>query len=129
MRGSGVCFIAAATFLTALGLTAAAWTRTRAVSPSICGASASTSSRTDGSPKLLKRIARMVCSFWDIDFTKRRISAQKWLESPLEGSYVSENWKYGRKPGNVMAGGIGDIELFCAVVEAGGISAAARHLD
>jgi DNA-binding transcriptional LysR family regulator len=28
-----------------------------------------------------------------------------------------------------MADGIGDIELFCAVVEAGGISAAARHLD
>jgi DNA-binding transcriptional LysR family regulator len=28
-----------------------------------------------------------------------------------------------------MADGIGDIELFCAIVEAGGISAAARHLD
>lgn len=28
-----------------------------------------------------------------------------------------------------MADGIGDIELFCAIAEAGGISAAARHLD
>ena len=27
-----------------------------------------------------------------------------------------------------MADGIGDIELFCAIAEAGGISAAARHL-
>jgi DNA-binding transcriptional LysR family regulator len=59
------------------------------------------------------------------DIVTERIVAQKRLESRSEGSYASEN----RKHGAGMADGIGDIELFCAVAEAGGISAGARQLE
>jgi hypothetical protein len=63
VRGSVVCFIAPATFLTSLGLIEAAMTRTSAVVSLTLGAGISASSRTEGSPKALNCIARIICSF------------------------------------------------------------------
>jgi hypothetical protein len=55
--------MAPATFLTSLGLIEAAMVRTNAIVSSMTGAGISATSRTDGSPKALNRIARMTCSF------------------------------------------------------------------
>jgi hypothetical protein len=62
MRGSVVCFMAPATFLTSLGLIEAAITRTSAIVSAMAGAATSANSRTDGSPKDVNRIARMTLS-------------------------------------------------------------------
>src|ERR1700726_3067044 len=61
MRGSVVCFIAPATFLTSLGLMEAAIIRTNAVLSSTAGVATSTNSSTKGSPKVSNRSARITC--------------------------------------------------------------------
>ena len=58
-----VCFMAPATFLTSLGLIEAAMVRTNAVVSPTAGVAISATSRTEGSPKVLNRIARMACFF------------------------------------------------------------------
>jgi hypothetical protein len=73
IRGSVVCFMAPATFLTSLGLTEAAITRTSAIVSAMAGASTSANSRTDGSPKDLNRNARTTLSTpQSLIFFKRR---------------------------------------------------------
>jgi hypothetical protein len=53
--------MAPATFLTSLGLIDAALVRTNAIVSVVAGAAISSTSRTEGSPKVLNRIARMTC--------------------------------------------------------------------
>src|SRR5580658_7937897 len=95
MRGKVVCFMAPATFLTSLGLIDAAITRTRAVVASGAGSATSVISRTEGSPKALNRIARMICSFrwrfaWRQEWTLPRVP-----ETGRRGCYASTERKHG----------------------------------
>jgi hypothetical protein len=79
MRGSVVCFMAPATFLTSLGLIEAAMTRTSAIAPPTTGAATCASSRTEGSPKASNRMARMTCYFVGFDCLLIKISANKLM--------------------------------------------------
>src|SRR5277367_6571232 len=121
MRGKVVCFIAPATFLTSLGLIDAAITRTRAVVSSVAGSATSVVSRTDGSPKVPNRIARIICSFRQpLPDEKNRYPPEARKPAAADAMLPRSESMEG-----VLPDGIADIELFCTVVQAGGISSAA----